>query len=132
MCYHGGPKEGQPKELDEDVEEDDSPPVVEIAEIDSGNEPTDGYGFESTVGENGESFKDKTMFLREAKISGKRGVKQLEHKREGRKAKPVVLGARLFCIDILLQQIQTKWQGEQGTSKEEPLFLHETEKTKNV
>lgn len=36
-----GPKEGQPEELDEDVEEDDSPPVAEIAEIDSGNEPTD-------------------------------------------------------------------------------------------
>ncbi|KAI5639259.1 hypothetical protein M9H77_00584 [Catharanthus roseus] len=94
MCYHGGPKEGQPEELDEDVEEDDSPPVAEIAEIDSGNEPTDGYGSEvvrdptkgqSTVGENGESFKDKTLFLREAKFSGKRGAKQLERKREGRK-----------------------------------------------
>ena len=46
MCYHGGPKEGQPEELDEDVEEDDSPPVAEIAEIYSGNEPTDGYGSE--------------------------------------------------------------------------------------
>lgn len=37
-----GPKEGQLSELDEDVEEDDSPPVAEIAEIYFGNEPTDG------------------------------------------------------------------------------------------
>ncbi|KAI5638704.1 hypothetical protein M9H77_00486 [Catharanthus roseus] len=131
MCYHGGPKEGQPEELDEDVEEDDSPPVAEIAEIDSGNEPTDGYGSESTVGENGESFKDKTLFLREAKFSGKRGAKQLERKREGRKGS-ISIELGFFCIDSLLQQIQTKWRGEQGTSKEEPLFLHETEKTKNV
>ncbi|KAI5664271.1 hypothetical protein M9H77_23594 [Catharanthus roseus] len=96
MRYHGGPKEGQPEELDEDVKEDDSPPVAEIVEIDSGNEPTNGYGSEvvrdptkgktpSTVGENGESFKDKTLFLREAKFLGKRVAKQLERKREGQK-----------------------------------------------
>lgn len=90
-----GPKEGQLSELDEDVEEDDSPPVAEIAEIDFGNEPTDGSEVvrdstkgktpvvdstltvvqspdvkgQSTVGENGESSKDKTLFLRKSRAS---------------------------------------------------------------
>ena len=36
------PKENQPEELDEDVEENDSPPVSEIEEVYSGLEPTDG------------------------------------------------------------------------------------------
>ncbi|KAI5659405.1 hypothetical protein M9H77_28198 [Catharanthus roseus] len=69
MCYHDGPKEGQPEELNEDVEEDDSLPPIDGYGSKVVRDPTKG---QSTVGENGESFKDKTLFLREAKFSGKR------------------------------------------------------------
>lgn len=90
-----GPKENQPEELDEDVEEHDSPPVSEIAEVDSGLEPTDGLEVsrdlakgkalitdttlmtiqgsrakgQSVMGESGESSKGKTPSLEETRVS---------------------------------------------------------------